>query len=60
MNVDVTRRHDAQFPIGLVSRHGTEKSTLKAAKELRTQLNEAIEWAVYVDDIRKKPNKENK
>lgn len=56
MNVDVTKRHDAQFPVGIVSRHGTEKFTLKAAKELRLKLNEAIEWAVNMDDIRKESN----
>jgi len=53
MNVDVTKRYDAQFPVGIVSRNGTEKFTLKAAKELRIKLDEAIEWAVNMDDMRK-------
>jgi len=53
MNVDVTKRYDAQFPVGIVSRNGTEKFTLKAAKELRLKLDEAIEWAVNMDEMRK-------
>lgn len=59
MNVDVTKRHDDQFPVGVVSRHGTEKFTLKAAKKLRLKLDEAIEWAVNMDDIRKESNETN-
>lgn len=53
MNIDISKRHDVHFPVGIVSRHGTEKFTLKAAKELRTKLDEAIKWATSVDDIRK-------
>ena len=53
MNVNVTKRHDDQFPVGIVSRHGTEKFTLKAAEELRLKLGEAIKWAHSMDEIRK-------
>ncbi|VGO14751.1 hypothetical protein PDESU_03320 [Pontiella desulfatans] len=56
MNIDVTKRYDAQFPIGIVSRHGTEKFTLKAAEELRLKLGEAIKWAHSMDEIRKSNN----
>lgn len=53
MNVDVIKRYDDQFPVGIVSRNGTEKFTLKAAEELRIKLGEAIKWAHSMDDIRK-------
>ena len=56
MNIEITKRHDSQFPIGLITEFKLEKLTLKAAKEFRIKLNEAIEWAVNMDDIRKESN----
>ena len=55
--VEVLKRSDEQFPVGLlVDDSNLQKLTLKAAKELRLKLNEAIEWAVNMDDLRREAN----
>ena len=51
MNIEVTKRYDRQFRIGLVIDGKPQKFTLKAAKQLRTELEGAIEWAVNMDDM---------
>ena len=56
MNIEVTKRHDAAFRIGLVLDGKTQKFTLKAAKQLRRELNEAIEWGTNMDDLQREAN----
>ena len=59
MSVTATKRFNRQFPVGIAIRdeNGNKKSwekfTLKAAKEFRLALDEAIDWAVFMENIRK-------
>jgi len=60
MSIEVTKRYDRQFPIG-IQRNGNSVKlyTLAAAKELRTKLSDAIEWAVNMEDLRKEKEAHN-
>ena len=55
--VDVIKRHDWAFPVGIVSRDSTHMMSLEYAKKLRIKLDDAIEWAVNMEDIRKERTK---
>lgn len=60
MNISVIRRLDESFPVGLLvhERHkNIQKFTMKAAKQLRRELDEAIEWAVNMQDLRDEERK---
>lgn len=50
--IDFTKRHDAQFPIGITSTKPVQRRlTLRAAKQLRAKLSDTIEWAQQVADF---------
>jgi hypothetical protein len=53
MNIEITKRHDAAFRIGLVLDGRMQKFTLAAAKQLRRELDEAIEWGTNMDDLQR-------
>jgi len=58
--IEITKRHDEKRPLGmLINGHFVQKITLRDAKELRIQLNDAIEWAVNMDDLRRENKQSN-
>ncbi len=65
--IEVTKRHDEFYPVSLrISREldikdGTViRIGLKEAKKLRMALDEAIEWAVNMEDLRKEKLRKEK
>ncbi len=65
--IEVTKRHDEFYPVGLrISREldikdGTViRIGLKEAKKLRMALEEAIDWAVNMEDLRKEKLRKEK
>ena len=58
--IEITKRHDEKQPLGMIiNGHFVQKITLRDAKELRMQLNDAIEWAVNMDDLRRENEQSN-
>ena len=55
--IDITKRHDLDFPIGMKFQNHIQLLSIQEANELRIGLGKAIEWAINMDDLQKEKRK---